>query len=89
MLRRVRVRFRRRRRAHIGTHILIPGGYRRAAATYGTPSTVPVLYRGIHICSYANTGWGAESGERQKEASWAKAIRRKRDASASDVEFVP
>jgi hypothetical protein len=39
--------------------------------------------------AYANTGWGAESGERQKEATWAKAIRRKRDASASDVEFVP
>eukprot|EP01046_Picozoa_sp_COSAG06_P039431 COSAG06_NODE_4660_length_4058_cov_8.157868_5_plen_145_part_00 len=39
--------------------------------------------------AYANIGWGAESDERQKEASWAKAIRRRRDASASDVEFVP
>ena len=38
---------------------------------------------------YANTRWGAESGERQKEASWAKAIERKRDVSASDVDFVP
>jgi hypothetical protein len=26
--------------------------------------------------AYANTGWGAESDERQKEASWAKAIMR-------------
>ena len=39
--------------------------------------------------AYADTGWGAESGERQKRASWDKAVRRKRDVSACDVDFVP
>ena len=39
--------------------------------------------------SYDHTGWGAEYGEQEKEASWKEAIQRRREWAAHDVEFVP
>ena len=39
--------------------------------------------------AYQHTGWGAEHGEKEKRASWKEALKRRRDESAHEVDFIP
>ena len=39
--------------------------------------------------AYQHTGWGAKHGEKEKRKSWGAALKRRREWSTRDIEFIP